>query len=213
MKLELLVLFAALTLPALSSALFFGVTLTNTAGATILALNPTAVAGLAAIGVAGAGLAAATAALLARPPPPPPAPAPAPRPTKGRYYKKNKHYRGRRDSAAQTTVTLDTADQLYDKIFGDLAENKMVGCFQRLVCDIAARPAGFADNVPILEGLGLAEQLELNPTARTVSEQLLKAMQFGADLEDVGHCEGFFSECAWTGEEMDLVIKDMKNRV
>jgi len=32
-------------------------------------------------------------------------------------------------------------------------------------------------------------------------------------LEDVGHCEGFFSECAWTGEQMDLVIKDMKNRV
>lgn len=197
---ELLVLFAALTLPALSSALFFGVTLTNTAGATILALNPTAVAGLAAIGAAGAGLAVVAGGLLA------PKPAPAPTPTNGRYKK----HRGRRD---QPTEAVNIADQLYDKIFGDLAENKMVGCFQRLVCDIAARPAGFADNVPILEGLAVAKQLELSPTARTVSEQLLKAMQFGADLEDVGHCEGFFSECQWTGEQMDLVIKDMKNRV
>jgi len=211
--LELLVLFAAVTLPALSSAFFFGVALTNTAGATIAALNPTALGGLATIGVVGAGLAALTAAVLTRPSPPPPAPLPpAPAPTRKPY--KKYHHRGRRDSPAQPALpVVNTADQLYDSIFADLAENDLVGCFQRLVCDIAARPAGFADNFPILEGLAVADQLELSPVGKTVSEQLLKAMQFGTDMEDVGHCEGFFSECKWTGEQMDLVIKDMKNRV
>jgi len=209
MKLELLVLFAAVTLPALSSALLFGVTLTNTAGATILALNPTAVAAVAALKVGAVGLAAAAAGLLAARNRPRPTAAPAPRPVKTKY---RHHYRGRRESAGAKPVAI-TTDELYDRIFSDLAETKMVGCFQRLVCDIAARPAGFIDNVPILEGLAVVDQLELSPAGKAVSFQLLKAMKFGADIENVNQCEGLFNECKWTGRQMDSVIQDMRNRV
>jgi len=207
---SLVALAMAVSLPALSSGLFFGVTFTSTTGATLLALTPTAVAGVAAIGAAGAGLAAlALPALLGG--------GPAPK-GKGKgkaqmvkVQGKTKHrYRGRRQANAEPVVS---ANALYEKIFADLAEQNMVGCFQRLVCDISARPDGFAEDIPILQGLAFSEQLEMSNGARHVSRQLLKAMQFGAELKDISECEGFFSQCKWTGTQLDLIVQDMKSRV
>jgi len=209
---SLVVLAVAVSLPALSSGLLFGVTFTSTAGATLLALTPEAVFGVAAIGAAGAGLAALAGGLLA------PVLAPAPKGKgkgKGKAATKKpvvKHY-GRKKRQTGAAEPVVSANALYEKIFADLAEQNMVGCFQRLVCDISARPDGFADDIPILQGLALSEQLELSPASRTVSHQLLKAMKFGEDLREIGQCEGFFSQCEWTGTQLDQIVRDMKNRV
>jgi len=203
MKLGLSVLLVAVVLPALSSAFFFGLTLTNTAGATLLALNPTALGTLATVGIAGAALAGLAGAALALPPRP--APAPAPKPT--RTYRKY-HHRGRRDSA---TPVVDS--QVYDAIFVDLAENKVDGCFQRLVCDIAASPVGFEHNLPILDGVRLAGEMDLSPVGSAVANGLLKALQFGSDLKNEAECEAVFNQCEWTGADMDRVIEDMRNQV
>jgi len=206
MKLGLSLVFVAIVLPALSSAFLFGVTLTNTAGATLLALNPTAVGTLATVGVAGAALAGLGALALARPPR-----RQTTRVVKTSTRRRPKYrHRGRRDSAAATSV-VDS--EVYDAIFVDLAENKVDGCFQRLVCDIAASPAGFEKNLPILNGVQLAGELTLSPLGRDVADQLLKAMQFGSDLKSQADCEAVFNRCDWTGADMERVIEDMKNQV
>merc|ERR1719187_692497 len=110
---------------------------------------------------------------------------------------------GRRDTDASDVGM----NEILDAVFVDIAHKRIEGCFERLVCDIAARPNGFApQTVPIVTSVKLAESAELSPLAKAVSKRLLKAMHFGSDSKNVGHCEGLFNQCPWSGELMDLVI-------
>jgi len=203
---QVALLFAAIALPAISNAFFFGITVTSTTGATLLAANAAAVGTIATVGIAGAALAGLAAAALSRPPPAPATTTVVRQPTK--TYK-TYHHRGRRAAPVIVEVTEQNTDAVYDMIFADLAKQKMVGCFQRLVCDIAASPNTFHQrNLPILEGVKLAEELELSPRGHAVSLQLREALESGSGHRNVEKCEVQY-KCQFNGAVMDQIIDDM----
>jgi len=210
MKTQMVLLFAAIALPAISNAFFFGITVTSAAGATLLSANAAALGTIATVGIAGAALGGLAAAAL-RPPAAPAVTTVSRQPTT--TYRKY-HHRGRRSTPIIVEVTEQNTGDVYDAVFADLAESGNVECFQRLVCDIAASPNTFQRNIPILEGVKIAEELELSPRGHAVSLQLRKALEFGSALKNVEKCDVVY-KCEWTGAQMDQLIEDMtiKNTV
>ena len=97
-------------------------------------------------------------------------------------------------------------NEVLNLIFEDLEEEKIEGCFQRLVCDIAARPASFEKNLPIVDAVLISEQYNLTPKARVVSAKLLEAVRLGKGTGNTELCENVFSQCQFSGHKMDLVI-------
>ena len=98
-------------------------------------------------------------------------------------------------------------NEVMDTLLTDIAKNNMVGCFERLVCDISAAPASFGRNSPIVTGIQMSRGLDgLSPKAAKVSQRLVRAMEFGAELRDLTHCESVFNQCLWNGPQMDAVI-------
>jgi len=212
------VLGLALALPAVSNAFLFGLTFTNAAGVATLVLNAQTV-GLLSLGVLGAtlGLAAVgaiSAAALAPPPPPvvvdPVDPAPV-----GGYGGYGHHGRRRRQALVTEKFAVNDLNQVFDAIFLDIAKNNMDGCFQRLVCDISARPAEFQKNLPIVAGVEMAKShtLLLSPKATSVSQKLLAALEFGKATQDVKACEQVYNQCEWSGEQMNEVISQLQKQV
>ena len=97
------------------------------------------------------------------------------------------------------------------QIFEAISKTDIVGCFQRLVCDISSRQKNFQEVFPIVEGIKLAQDYDLqSPTALKVSQQLMSAIAFGDQAKDVGKCEQKFNRCQWTGQQMTEVTLKFK---
>jgi len=202
--------FFCLLYPALSSAFFFGLELTNPAGATVGALNPTQTGLLGSLAAAGAGLGLLGASEILRP-----------RPQQtvvyrqtgryngNRYYRRRGNYRGKRQVEPQQELERENMVAILEQSLGVISRNKLEGCFERLFCDIATKSAIFERDLPIVNGVRLAEQMrdDLSDSINAVSEKLLDAFDVGTDLHDVNQCELLFKDCQWTGEEMDAEIE------
>ena len=102
---------------------------------------------------------------------------------------------------------------IFDTIFVDIGKSKMVGCFERLVCDIAARPEDYPENVPIVKGVQLIDAQYLTNEASLVSHKLQDALVFGQNITDVAMCEQTYSNCHWSGQQMDQVISMFDKQV
>jgi len=134
-------------------------------------------------------------------------------PAYGSNYRRVSKYRQRRQ--AVQNMAFNNLNQIFDTIFVDIAKSQMEGCFQRLVCDISARPNSFEKNLPIVTGVELAESQSLNLSvkAHKVSHKLLEALKFGKATQDVNACEEVFNQCQWTGGQMDQVIAGLQEQV
>ena len=115
--------------------------------------------------------------------------------------------------ALQVTDAKVDVDGVFDTIFVDIHKSKMEGCFERLVCDIAARPGDYQRNIPIIMGVEMIETHSLTSEATLVSRRLLKALKYGQNTKDVRACEETFSKCNWTGQQMDQVISQFDKQV
>jgi len=204
-------LLLALASPAPTTAFFFGVQLTDPAGGVIGATDPTATGVLAGLGLAAGTLGALGVANALRP-----TPAPVTvvrRPTRQRYRHRGRYYRrGKRQAVGQQDLEVPEevdVSEIMESTLSMIKGNKLEGCFQRLLCDIAAKPSGFERDLPIVAGVRLAESLELSPTAAGVAERLLEAFDVGSSLGNVESCETMYSQCQWTGEQMDAEIERM----
>merc|ERR1712117_954631 len=161
MKLAAVFLFVALSLPAFSSALFLGLAggSTVTIGATSVTATQVALLGLTVVGaklgfLAGMALGhAAKAALRGRG-----------RSSSKRYYRKHGK-RSVEDEAGEVSMVMNS-------LMNEIDDGHMDGCFQRLVCEIAAQPDQFADNSDILSGVQLSEGLEMNERALSMCSTL-----------------------------------------
>jgi len=134
-------------------------------------------------------------------------------PAYGGNYRRVSKYRQRRQ--AVQNMAFNNLNEIFDTIFVDIAKSNMEGCFQRLVCDISARPNAFEKNLPIVTGVELTESQSLNLSvkAHTVSHKLLEALKFGKATQDVNACEEVFNQCQWTGGQMDQVIAGLQKQV
>lgn len=193
------------------AAFFFGVQVTNPAGGVIGATDP-ATTGL----LAGLGLAAGTLGALglgaALNNQRPSVQVVTRRPTQN-YYHHNNRYRyyrrkGKRQAESENLEGTDTREVI-EATLQLISRNNLEGCFQRLFCDIAAKPSGFERDLPIVAGVRLAKKLDLNPEVTDMSTRLLDAFNAGGDLKTVESCESKFDQCAWTGQEMDAEIERM----
>ena len=100
-----------------------------------------------------------------------------------------------------------------DTIFVDIHDSNMEGCFQRLVCDIAARPDDYQKNVPIVKGVQLIDADILSNKASSVSHKLMEALKFGQSNTDANVCETTFNKCHWSGPQMDKIISSFEKHV
>ena len=105
-------------------------------------------------------------------------------------------------------------DEVFAELFADIHKSQTEGCFQRLVCDIAANPEDYKKNNPILVGVEMMENHSLNSTmANSVTHLLLEAAKFGRNATDGRECEDIFHNCSWTGQQMDKVITKFDSQV
>jgi len=223
MKFALVLLCVAVALPAISQAFLFGITLTDAAGVALAAADPTQTGVIVLLGVLGASLAFAGGALASQ------LLFPAAeeevveidsygpykrqglqqRSNRRRRVKLGAQFRNRRD----VSVTEIDINGIMDTIFVDIHKTNMEGCFQRLVCDIAARPAEYPKNVPIVNGVQLIDAEFLTNQASSVSRKLMEALKFGQATTDVNACEATFNKCDWSGPQMDKIISGMGKHV
>jgi len=201
-------LLLALASPAPTTAFFFGLQLTNPAGGVIGATNPTQTGILAGLGLAAGTLGAlgvanalnnrpATTTVVRRPR------------YKGRGRYRN-YRRGKRQAEQDLEVTEEiNVSEVMESTLGVIKNNGLEGCFQRLFCDISAKPSGFERDLPIVAGVRLAESLDLSPEASGVAQRLMDAFDVGSSLRNVDSCEIRFNQCQWTGQQMDAEIERM----
>ena len=104
-------------------------------------------------------------------------------------------------------------NEVLNLIFEDLEEEKIEGCFQRLVCDIAARPNDYKKNAPIVDGLQMVQTRYLSNEASTASRKLLEAVQFGKSAVNVVACEVTYNKCYWSGPQMDSFISKFDDQI
>merc|ERR1712142_521135 len=189
-------LLLALVSPAPTTAFFFGVQLTNPAGGVIGATNPTQTGILAGLGLAGATLGAlgvanalnnrpATTTVVRRP--------------RYKYRGRYRNYRRGKRQAPAAQQNLDASaevdvGEIVESTLNVIATNDLEGCFQRLFCDISAKPSGFERDLPIVSG---------------VAQRLMEAFDMGSNLRSVDSCETKYQQCQWTGEQMDAEIERM----
>jgi len=203
-----LALLLALASPAPTTAFFFGLQLTNPAGGVIGATNPTQTGILAGLGLAAGTLGAlgvanalnnrpATTTVVRRPR------------YKGRGRYRN-YRRGKRQAEQDLEVTEEiNVSEVMESTLSVIKNNGLEGCFQRLFCDISAKPSGFERDLPIVAGVRLAESLDLSPEASGVAQRLMDAFDVGSNLRNVDSCETRFNQCQWTGQQMDAEIERM----
>jgi len=201
-------LLLALASPAPTTAFFFGLQLTNPAGGVIGATNPTQTGILAGLGLAAGTLGAlgvanalnnrpATTTVVRRPR------------YKGRGRYRN-YRRGKRQAEQDLEVTEEiNVSEVMESTLSVIKNNGLEGCFQRLFCDISAKPSGFERDLPIVAGVRLAESLDLSPEASGVAQRLMDAFDVGSNLRNVDSCETRFNQCQWTGQQMDAEIERM----
>jgi len=210
MKVALILVCVAVALPTISQAFLFGVTLTDAAGLTLAAANPAQTGVIITVGVLGAALAFAAGSLLAQAPGfqnPELLGIPLNRKDVAKFLGFKR--RGKRD-AKQDVADIDG---VFDSIFGDIHKSNIEGCFQRLVCDIAARPANYQKHVPIVKGLELMQTHALTSDASSVSRKLYEAVRFGQNSSDDVACEMTFNNCHWSGPQMNQVMEKFDNQV
>jgi len=121
--------------------------------------------------------------------------------------------RGKRAAEEEVIVEEVDINGIFDTIFVDIGKSKMVGCFERLVCDIAARPEDYPENVPIVKGVQLIDAQYLTNEASLVSHKLQDALVFGQNITDITMCEQTYSNCHWSGQQMDQVISMFDKQV
>jgi len=205
------VLLLALALPAPTTAFFFGVQLTNPAGGVIAATDPTATGVLAGLGLAAGTLGALGVANALNNRQPTTTVVRRPR------YKYRGRYRNYRRGKRQATVAqqdLEAVEEIdmsevLEATLNAISANGLEGCFQRLFCDISAKPSGFERDLPVVAGVRLAESLDISPKANDVAQRLMNAFDVGSGLRNINSCETRFNQCKWTGEQMDLEIERM----
>jgi len=93
-------------------------------------------------------------------------------------------------------------EELVEAFFEEVASAGLTGCFERLVCDIAASPQEFDEDAPILEAIKIGSDIVLDSSARTVVTSLEKALLIGQNAADLGTCEQAFDKCQYTGKQM-----------
>jgi len=207
----------ALALPALSSAFLFGVTVTTAAGAAALTVTATQL-GLIGLGVVGAKLGLVTGALLgAEIAAKKQAKKQAINQAKGNYYYyKTYQTRGKREVSADVEEEY-MLNQVMDDLLDEIRVGRMEGCFERLFCDITARPAEYSRNQALVDGVETAATSSTRyarPEAFAVSRKLLDAARYGQFLQEnvsagfdaSTFCEQVYSQCHWTGKQLDQVI-------
>jgi len=241
MKLALVLLCCAVALPAVTHAFLFGVTITDAAGAVFAATNPAQTGIIVTIGILGASLAFAAGALASQLFLPPEdeleyigyveaedshispyassdlltssSASASPYSRRAGSYR-TLLKRSRREEAKDAAGIAEVdVDGVFDTIFVDIHKSKMEGCFERLVCDIAARPGEYQRNIPIIMGVEMIETHSLTSEATLVSRRLVKALKYGQSTQDVRACEETYSKCHWTGQQMDQVISQFDKKV
>jgi len=203
----------ALSLPTITNAFLFGVTLTNAAGTAIAAANPAQTAGIIGLGVLGTALGAAgLAALQPRAPTVTVIPGRRRPKTRGR----GRRYRGRRQAlfGGADSVTNDGLTEAFNEIFLEIEKKVMDGCFQRLICDISARPEEFKDeegkSFQLISAIEIATLFKLQPKAMAVAKKISAARKIGEAAGDVRACEVTFKKCPWTGTKMQEAIQEFQ---
>jgi len=111
------------------------------------------------------------------------------------------------EASGQVPVVETDLGKLLSAQLIDIAANDLVPCFQRLVCDISARPDDFKKNVPIIDSVILSRAVQLDEGASHVSQDLMEALEFGRRTTDVKLCEQTYDQCQWTGDKMDAIIR------
>jgi len=220
MKFTIVLLCVAAALPAISQAFLFGVTLTDAAGVALAAATPAQTGVIVTLGVLGAALAFAGGALASQlffPAGAEEVEVESYGPYKrqgGQQYRRRRvklgaQFRNKRD----ISVTEIDINGIMDTIFVDIHDSNMEGCFQRLVCDIAARPDDYQKNVPIVNGVQLIDADFLSNKASSVSYKLMEALKFGQSTTDVNVCETTFNKCNLSGPQMDKIISSLEKHV
>jgi len=201
-------LLLALASPAPTTAFFFGLQLTNPAGGVIGATDPTQTGILAGLGLAAGTLGALGVANALNNRRPTTTVVRRPR-YKGRGRYRN-YRRGKRQAEQDLEVTEEiNVSEVMESTLSVIKNNGLEGCFQRLFCDISAKPSGFERDLPIVAGVRLAESLDLSPEASGVAQRLMDAFDVGSSLRTVDSCETRFNQCQWTGLQMDAEIERM----
>jgi len=100
-------------------------------------------------------------------------------------------------------------EELVEAFFEEVSSAGLTGCFERLVCDIAASPQQFQEDAPIIEAIKIGTATVADPSARSVVTSLEKALQIGQNAADLGTCEQTFKQCQYTGLQMKNQIHDV----
>merc|ERR1711973_454882 len=178
----------AVFLPALSSATFIVVT---TAAGTAAAVTISAELALLGLGLVATKLGFVAGALI------------------------GSKLRGKREVSADVGEK-QMLNQVMDDLLDEIRVGRMEGCFERLLCDITARPTEYSRNLTLVSGIRTAafSTRYARPGAFAVSKKLLEASRYGeflqaniaAGYDPTAFCEQVYSQCPWTGKQMDQVI-------
>lgn len=211
---SIVLLFCAIvSLPAITNAFLFGVSVTNAAGAVIAAANPAQTAGIIGLGTLGAAL--GTAALAALQPRPPTVTVIRPSTTstssKGKYYRR---HRGKRQIIGSHLGggTTGELSETFNRIFLEIEAQSMDICFQRLICEIIAGPEvnRKGESFQLINAIEIAMAFRLNAKARAVAQKIASAKGVGKRASSVEACRTTYSQCKWTGPEMQQAIQQFQ---
>jgi len=123
--------------------------------------------------------------------------------------------------AKQPRISLDfgaKTEDLLHNIFDMLERLNYLGCFRRLVCDVATvSPAGeeSATTGSLLTTIrNTARMPELSSVVRRVAQDLDQAIQFGEENRDNRQeCEVKYDQCQFSGQRMQQVTQVMRQQM
>jgi len=107
--------------------------------------------------------------------------------------------RGKRQTEQEELI--DEEEETLEPIFVQIEEDGLTGCFQRLLCDIAADQDTFAEDEQLLAIEEVDVETVEDPTAKSVIKSLQEAEAIGLK-GSIETCEQTFNQCQLTGKQM-----------
>ena len=104
----------------------------------------------------------------------------------------------------------DDLTETFNTIFLEIDQQDFDGCFQRLICDIAAKQTLYENDFPVLTGIAIAKEFDLQPKAQSVMKKIMTALRFGKSVKKIKSCEASFHKCNWTGAQMENAVQNFQ---
>lgn len=125
-------------------------------------------------------------------------------------------HHGKRSAEIEPEIESEVTALLENTFLG-MIEEKNIGCFERLFCEMSADPASYQDEVSVAMATAVkaTSTMQFNsPAAAQAAARLNQALTYpevmAGQSKVVYTCEAVYNQCQWSGKAMKSAIADVE---